>query len=141
MLRLALTIALFSLTMVSLLSLDARFAGARADDVADCNEGRGDTRIRGCSRIIKTRRLFGKPISKQNLAFAYSNRSNAYAEKGEYDRAIADFDKAIKLKPKDAKAYSNRGNAYREKGDKERAIADYDKAIKLNPRHCQSKLA
>jgi tetratricopeptide (TPR) repeat protein len=49
------------------------------------------------------------------------------------DRAIADYDEAIRLNPEDADAYSNRGNAYFHKGDFDRAITDYDEAIRLNP--------
>ena len=138
MLRLALTIAVFSLTMVSLLSLDARFAGTRADDVADRSKGQADARIRGCSRIINSERLFGKPISKKDLAVAYNNRGNAYYDKGELDCAIADFDTAIKLNPIYADAYSNRGNAYYDKREYDRAISDYDQAIKLNPKNAKA---
>jgi len=50
---------------------------------------------------------------------------------GDLDTAIADFTKAIKLKPDDAKAYNNRGLAYDEKGLYDQAIADYTEAIKL----------
>jgi len=123
-----------ALAALILLSLDARLAGVQADDVADCTKGSGDTLIRGCSRIIKSWRLFRKPISKEDLATAYSNRGDAYRNKGQYDRAIADFGTAIELDPKHAIAYSNRGMAYRNKGQYDRAIADYDKAIKLNPK-------
>jgi tetratricopeptide (TPR) repeat protein len=57
-----------------------------------------------------------------------------YADKGDVDRAIANYDQAIKLDPNYAEAYNNRGNAYSHKGDNLRAIADYDQAIKLDPK-------
>ena len=63
---------------------------------------------------------------------AYLNRGIAYGSKGEHDRAIADFDKVLSLKPKNANAYLNRGVAYAHKGKYDRAIADYDKALDLN---------
>ena len=63
----------------------------------------------------------------------YIKRGNAYNYIGEYDKAIADYDEAIKLKPNYAKLYYNRGNAYRDKVNFDKAIADYTKAIKLNP--------
>jgi tetratricopeptide (TPR) repeat protein len=50
-----------------------------------------------------------------------------------YDRAIADYDQAIKLKPDFAEAYYNRGTAYTHKGDYGRAIADFDQVIYLKP--------
>ena len=53
--------------------------------------------------------------------------------KGDFDRAIADFNRAIELKPDYAEAYNNRGNAYSDKGDFDHAIADFSKAIELKP--------
>ena len=138
MVRLIFAIALATLTVLSVLSLDARLAGARTDDGADCTKGSGDTKIGGCSRIIKSGRLFGKPISKGNLASVYYNRGVAYGDKGDYDRAIADYTKATKLIPKYASAYHNRGIAYNDKGEYDRAIADYTQAIKLNPKHASA---
>ena len=52
---------------------------------------------------------------------------------GNYKGAIADYDKAIKLNPKDAKAYNNRGGTKNMLGDYKGAIADWEKAIELNP--------
>jgi len=124
-----------ALAALILLSLDARLAGVRADDLADCQEGSGDTAIRGCSRIIKSRRLYGKPISEKGLTVAYGNRGLAYFKKGQYDRAIADYDTALKLNPKNAIVYYNRGSTYGKKGQYDRAIADYGAAIKLNPKY------
>ena len=34
----------------------------------------------------------------------------AYGDKGDYDRAIADYDQAIQLKPDFVDAYNNRGS-------------------------------
>ena len=45
---------------------------------------------------------------------AYCNRGVAYANKGDYDKAIADCNEAIRLDPKDAVAYCNRGLSLRE---------------------------
>jgi tetratricopeptide (TPR) repeat protein len=41
-------------------------------------------------------------------ASLYNNRGLVWASKGEYDIGIADFNKAIRLDPKDAVAYNNR---------------------------------
>ena len=64
---------------------------------------------------------------------AYSNRGAAYIEKCEFDKAIADCDRAIELDPELAMAYSNRGAAYIGKGEPERAIEDCNRAIELDP--------
>jgi tetratricopeptide (TPR) repeat protein len=66
-------------------------------------------------------------------ATAYNQRGIGYYNKDDYDRAIADYDQAIKLQPDLADAYCNRGYAYEGKDDHDRAIADFDQAIKLQP--------
>jgi tetratricopeptide (TPR) repeat protein len=85
-------------------------------------------RIDGCSAVIKAGRDKG-----EKLAEALSNRGVAYRLKGDYDRAIQDYNQAIKLNSKFAQAYNNRGVAYDNKGEYNHAIQDYDQAIKLKP--------
>ncbi len=45
------------------------------------------------------------------------NRGLAYEEKGDHDKAVADFDKVLALNANDAGAYLYRGIAYAGKGD------------------------
>jgi len=63
----------------------------------------------------------------------YNNRGIVFGEKGEYDQAISDFDKAIAINPRYMTAYNNRGVIYRLKGQYDRAILDFNKAIEMNP--------
>ncbi|HMF80187.1 MAG TPA: tetratricopeptide repeat protein [Candidatus Acidoferrum sp.] len=59
------------------------------------------------------------------------NRGIEKGKKGDLDGAIADFDRAITLNPKDDAPYYNRAQARRLKKDAAGAIADYTKAIEL----------
>ena len=59
------------------------------------------------------------------------NRGIEKAKNGDLDGAIADFDRAIKLNPKDDAPYYNRAQAKRLKKDAAGAIADYTRAIEL----------
>jgi len=68
----------------------------------------------------------------------YNNRGIMYIEKGNYDRAISDFNELIRLNPNEAATYNNRGVAYYKKEVYERAIADYTEAIRLNPNYAEA---
>ena len=87
-----------------------------------------DQRIEGCSAVIKAGRERG-----EKLAEAFNTRGIGYRLKGEYDRAIQDYNQAIRINAKFATAYNNRAIAYDTKGDYDRAIADYEQAIKFKP--------
>ena len=79
-----------------------------------------------------------KASIKQNSAEAYNARGIVHAKKGEYDLAVADFSKALKLDPNYADAYCNRGIAYDSKSEVGLAIKDYNKAIQLKPNHAEA---
>ena len=70
----------------------------------------------------------------KNNAESYYRRGNAWCTKGDYDRAIANYSKAIELDERFAVAYGNRGSAYLGKSHYDRAISDYNKAIEINPK-------
>ncbi len=59
--------------------------------------------------------------------------ADAWRDKKDYDKAIADLDEAIRLDPGDALAFGNRGIAWWAKKDYDQAIADYTEAIRLDP--------
>ena len=60
-------------------------------------------------------------------------QATALLEQGNPEGSIALLDRAIALKPGDAKLYYNRGNAYAAKADHQRAVQDYDSATKIDP--------
>ena len=116
--------------LVFALALALSATGAWGKMYEDCLQDKDlDRKIRGCTQVIER----GKQESQKNRSIAYYNRGNAYDKKGEVDRAVADFTKAIKLYPNSAAAYNNRGLAYKKKGDKEQAIGDFRKALEINP--------
>jgi tetratricopeptide (TPR) repeat protein len=55
-----------------------------------------------------------------------------YKNKGDFDRAIADYTRATQIDPKDGLAYNNRGWPHYKKDEFDLAIADYTMAIALN---------
>ena len=67
------------------------------------------------------------------IPIAYNNLGETYLRKGDYEKAIADYHRALRINPNDSNAYHNRGTAYLNKGDFERAISDFNKTLEINP--------
>ncbi len=57
---------------------------------------------------------------------------------GDYQGAIADYNRAIEIDPNYVAAYNNRGLAYDDLEEYQRAIADYNRAIKLDPNYAHA---
>jgi tetratricopeptide (TPR) repeat protein len=104
---------------------------ALADDTATCRDEKAapDQRIEACSHAIDRTKSAGK-----GLAPSYNNRGHAFSIKKNYDRAIQDFDAAIRLDPAFALALMNRCQAYYSKRDYDRASGDCNEAVRLNPK-------
>jgi tetratricopeptide (TPR) repeat protein len=100
------------------------------ESLAGCASDRADrdSTVEACTALLQSGKL-----SSADRADAFLGRGYAYAAKGQYDRAIQDYDEAIKLVPDDAAAFNNRGVAYRAKGEDDRAIQDFDQALQLKP--------
>jgi lipoprotein NlpI len=113
-------------------------AHAQDSDVDRCSAltGKPDLAIQHCTRAIDSGRLSGDTLAKMHY-----NRGIEWAAKGDYDRAIADYDAALRASPKFADAYYNRGNAWGLKGDPDRAITDYDAFLRLNPKDPAAHIA
>jgi tetratricopeptide (TPR) repeat protein len=70
------------------------------------------------------------------IPIAYNNLGEAYLRKGDYERAISNYNQALRINPDYHKVYyfyDNRGTAYLMQGDYEKAIADYHQALRINP--------
>jgi tetratricopeptide (TPR) repeat protein len=52
---------------------------------------------------------------------------------GNLEGAIADYTRAIEVKPSLAEAYNDRGHVRSTKSGLDGALADFDRAIKINP--------
>ena len=78
----------------------------------------------------------GKSIaSENNTSIVLFEQGNHYYEKGEYDKAIADYSRSIELDPNSAGAYLDRGIVYEYTKEYDKAIGDYTKAIGLEPNY------
>jgi tetratricopeptide (TPR) repeat protein len=97
-----------------------------------------DSAISDCSQAIKlgptpkaTLAAGGEQLGNdRTISDFYSERGLAFFKKDDFVHALADFDNAIRMNPKNGRALKNRGLAYQAKGDA-RADADLDAAKQL----------
>ena len=119
-----------ALSLYLLLAAGAAYAQT-APDAERCQSinNNPDLAIKHCTAAIDSRKFSGVSLAQLHLS-----RGVEWASKGEPDRAIADFDTSLKLKPNDAVVHHARAVEYAVKGDFPRAITDLDTAIKLDPK-------
>ena len=65
------------------------------------------------------------------LELAYLSRGMTYYDKGDLNKAIADYDKAIELNPNLELAYLARGITYVDINEISKAVKDFKKCLKL----------
>jgi tetratricopeptide (TPR) repeat protein len=98
-----------------------------ADPAIDCSQEEDQDRtIRGCTHFIDV-------VGRGNIVVSLNRRGLAYCRKGEYDRAIADFEQAIRLSPNYSDGYNSRAWTLFKAGQAEEAKLDADKSIELAP--------
>jgi Tfp pilus assembly protein PilF len=73
-----------------------------------------------------------------HLASAYQNRGSVRLARKAYDKAIEDFNDAIRLNPQCGCAFGYRGQVWLHKNDYVKAIQDLGEAIRLNPNEPQA---
>jgi len=78
-------------------------------------------------------------IRKQPNEVTYTGRAVDLIEAGEYDRAVADLNEALRINAKYFYGYFWRGEAYLKKGDFGKAEADYQTALGIRPEDQQAK--
>lgn len=82
------------------------------------------------------RLLWENAVEKSpNNARAHVNLGVAYTDKGWLDKAIENFQFALRLKPESAEAHGNLGIAYAKKGWRDKAIEEYRTTLKLQPNY------
>jgi lipoprotein NlpI len=88
--------------------------------------------------LLLTRAIDSGQILNDDRAIAYFNRGLAWANNGKYNKAIADYNDAIRFNPHLADAFHGRGVAWVKKGEYDNAIADFNNAIRFNAQDAEA---
>jgi tetratricopeptide (TPR) repeat protein len=124
-----------ALLFAAMVCVSSNAGVAQAGNAADC-EGSGkennaayfELGIQACTRWIAE-------ASGRSLTVAYLNRGHWKHRQGNYNAAIADFDRAISIDPNFVGCYDFKADALMAQGDIDAAIATYDQAIRVDPNY------
>ena len=72
------------------------------------------------------------------LSIPFNNRGVARKQSGDRAGALADFNQAIALNPKDPKPWLNRADLHFDAGEFEAAMPDYNKALEVDPKNAHA---
>jgi tetratricopeptide (TPR) repeat protein len=98
--------------------------------VAAAAAGDDDKIIAACAVLIDNDKT-----ARPDRVRALIARGGVYDRKDQIDRAIGDYDVALRLDPWLADIFNARGELWRKKGDRPHALSDFGAALKLNPQH------
>lgn len=115
---------------VAVLALSTAPAAAlTTKDSHDCEQMTNPgLKVSACTRILQSGNL-----SSDVQASARHHRGVGYLLQQNFDRAIVEFNEALRADPTYKKSFNSRGNAWKGKGELDNAIADYNEAIRLDP--------
>lgn len=94
---------------------------------AEFENGHLDAAIERCNALLS----LDVPLPVASIFC--QNRGNVYSAKGEPEKALRDYEQAIRFNPANAGAYLNRGLIYAQRNDHEAAIKDYNEALRFQP--------
>jgi tetratricopeptide (TPR) repeat protein len=97
--------------------------------LSGCDYAAPATHPRLDNPLLRLGQLF---VIAARMQYLFS-RGNDHLHKGEYDRAIEYYDRAIRVDPSFDRVFNHRGLAYFRSRDYERAFSDFDAATRLNP--------
>src|SRR5262245_24303981 len=130
------SLAAVTLIAVTTMMLPAATGAEESDHRSRCVAREGvapEQKLASCTALIESGRQ-----TRQGVVAALTRRGNVHLGNRNYDRAIDDYTKAIRLDTKYAVGFYNRGLAYLRKGRIDRAIEGFDEAIRLNPKYAHA---
>lgn len=125
---------LFAVAIFFVLLAGPAGAQSRNQNWAWCEGGDPVLSIKGCTALIQS-----LTETRNNLAIAHSNRGITYSDQGDFDRAIADYEQALKLNPELAQALNSLAwdlatMPAADRRDGPRAVQFAERALVLNDR-------
>jgi len=125
---------LAALVIAAALNAGPSWAGM-TQDLADCTAADRKTSMEACTRVMDSGRL-----PEEQFYIGYFNRAWSYYRAGDYDKALADFDRSVAANPGYADTYLSRALIRHERGDRDEALADLDRYLAKKGDNVEARL-
>ena len=119
---------LFAHVVPVALALIGQIVPARADDWNECKSGTSPARIAACTRLIEMR-----PRQSKRIAIAHLYRAGAYRNRGDNERGIADYTRAMQVDS--TLSPLALGLILNAKGENDLAVTALTDAVQKDPRN------
>lgn len=103
---------------------------AKGAELAEIHMWNGKA-LRDRHELEKALEAFSASIALAPESAVFSLRGNVHYDKGDWDKAIADYTDTIRLDPKNGEAFNNRAWTYYRAGRQAEALADANTAVRL----------
>jgi len=70
-------------------------------------------------------------LKQPQSGYAYQGRADAYRVNNQYDKAIANYTRALELNPREPRLYLGRGKCYQAINNPDRAAADFRQSLTI----------
>jgi tetratricopeptide (TPR) repeat protein len=119
--------AYMAVVTIATIALSPPAAASMRRDLASCTAAQGRAAAAACTRVMNSGRL-----PRKQFYIGYFNRGAAYRRAGDLDKALADFNRVVALRPHFSRGYHVRGLVRYGLGDHQTARKDIDRAIELD---------
>jgi tetratricopeptide (TPR) repeat protein len=102
-------------------------AASMRQDLSSCTAAQGRPSAAACTRVMNSGRL-----PRNQFYIGYFNRGASYRRAGDLDKALADFNRVVALRPQFSRGYHVRGLIRYGLGHHQTAREDIDRAIELD---------
>jgi tetratricopeptide (TPR) repeat protein len=99
------------------------------DELQGCDDRTPDISVAACTALIDAPDTAPAVRSR-----AFFLRGVSHAHLGRFQRAIRDYDEAIRINPQHTMALNNRADAWLRLGEPAQGLPDIDRALAINPR-------
>ncbi len=120
-------------------------AGAATDTAANTSDPTGAAGLGGTAALNPATpapaAVPPEPLEQPTDAAGFARRGEAFFARHEFDRAVADLNRACELAPNEPEYFYQRGIAHEGNRQPFQAMQDFDAAVKLKPDHVPALVA